>query len=207
MKLYYAPGTCSLSPHILAMEAGIPLELVKVDMKEKRTERGGDFFDINPKGYVPTLELDDGTVITEGVAIDLYLSQQKPEQGLMPRLDSPEFLAYFEQMLFITTELHKGFGPLFAPIDDSSKDMLKKKLSARFAFVAEQLKGKEYQFNNKFSAADAYLYTVLRWAPSVKLDLSEWPVLAEFSARVEARPAVQKTLELEGLPALQKKAA
>lgn len=200
MKLYYAPGTCSLSPHILSHEAGIPLELVKVDIKESRTEHGVDFKTINPKGYVPALELDDGRMITEGVAIDLYLSQQKPEAKLMPGASSSEFLDFFQQMLFITTELHKGMGSLFAPIDDAAKTILKKKLRTRLAFMAGQLAGKEFVFGEHFSAADAYLYTVLRWAPMVQVDLVEWPVFGAFMARMESRPAVRKAVEMEGVP-------
>ena len=207
MKLYYSPGACSLSPHIIAHEAGVPVELVKVDISAHTTEKGGDFKRINPKGYVPALELDDGTVITEGVAIDLYLSNLKPEAKLSPRADSPEFLKFFEQMLFITTEIHKGFGGLFAPVDDAAKDVMRKKLRTRLVFLAEQLKGKEFLFGNGFTVADAYLFTVLRWAPMIKIDLSEWPVFADYSARIEARPAVQKALEMEGLPIRAKQSA
>lgn len=207
MKLFYSPGACSLSPHILALEAGIPLELVKVDLKEGRTEKGGNFRDVNPKGYVPAIQLDDGTVITEGIAIDMYLSKLKPEAKLMPDTSAPEFLNFFQQMLFITTELHKGFGTLFNPIEESAKETLKKKLRTRLAFMADQLKGKKFVFGEHFTAADAYLYTVLRWAPMLKVDLSEWPVFAEFQGRMEARESVAKALELEGQQPQQKKAA
>jgi glutathione S-transferase len=207
MKLYYSPGACSLSPHILAHEAGIQLDIVKVDMGEKKTENGKDFLQINPKGYVPTLELDDGTVITEGVAIDLYLSSLKPEAKLTPQQGSPEFLKFFEQMLFITTELHKGFGGLFAPVADDAKEIMKKKLRTRLAFAAEQLKGKEFLFGDNFTAADAYLFTILNWAPKVKVDLSEWPVFGEYQARIAQRPSVQAAMKMEGLPVAAKKAA
>jgi len=206
MKLYYSPGACSLSPHIVANEAGIPLELVKVDLKTHLTERNGDFKQVNPKGYVPTLELDDGTVITEGVAIDMYLSNLKPDAKLMPLASSQEFLKFFEQMLFITTEIHKGFGGMFAPVGDEAKDVMRKKLRTRLAFLAEQLKGKKYLFGDGFTAADAYLFTTLRWAPGLKVDLNEWPVFAEYQDRIEARPAVQEALKMEGLP-LSAKAA
>lgn len=206
MKLYYSPGACSLSPHILAHEAGITLDLVKVDIAAKQTETGADFLKINPKGYIPTLELDDGTVLTEGVAIDLYLSSLKPEAKLTPQQGSPEFLKFFEQMLFITTELHKGMGGLFAPLPEEAKEMMKKKLRTRLAFAAEQLKGKEYLFGNSFTAADAYLFTILNWAPKVNVDLTEWPAFAEFQARIAARPSVQEAMEMEGLP-VQRQAA
>lgn len=206
MKLYYSPGACSLSPHILAVEAGISLELVKVDTGTKKTEAGGDFYAINPKGYVPALELDNGEVITEGVAIDLYLSGLKPAAKLTPASGDPEFLKFFETMLFITTELHKGMGGLFAPVPEEAKDIMKKKLRTRLAFAAEQLKGKQFLFGTHFTAADAYLFTVLNWAPKVKMDLSEWPVFAEYQARIASRPSVQKAMGLEGLP-VQKKAA
>ncbi len=199
MKLYYSPGACSMSPHILTQEAGIPLELVKVDLKSKKTEHDDDFTAINPKGYVPALALDDGRVITEGVAIDLYLGGLKPEAELVPAADSPQYLEFLEWMLFITTELHKGFSPLFAPLPEEAKTMLKKKLEPRLAYVAKALDGKDYLFHNRFTAADAYLFTVLNWAPKVKLDLSEWPVFETYTQRLADRPAVQMAMKLEGL--------
>lgn len=200
MKLFYSPGACSMSPHIIAQEAGIPLTLVKVDIAAKKTEHGEDFLAINPKGYVPALQLDDGTLITEGVAIDLYLSNLKPEAQLIPATGSPEFLEFFQHMLFITTELHKGFGGLFAPLPEESKEILRKKLRTRLAFTADQLKGKQYLFHQRFTAADAYLFTILSWAPMVKVDLTEWPVFAEYSARIAARPSVRRAMGDEGLP-------
>jgi glutathione S-transferase len=205
MKLYYSPAACSLSPHILAHEAGITLDLVKVDLATKKTQSGDDFNAIVRKGYVPALQLDNGEIITEGVAIDLYLSNLKPEKKLMPAQASADFLKFLEVMVFISTELHKGIGGLFAPLPDEAKDMIRKKLRARLSFVAQELKGKEYLFNNQFSAADAYLFTVLNWAPMVKLDLSEWKELGEFQERLAKRPSVQAALKSEGL--LDKKAA
>lgn len=207
MKLYYSPGACSLSPHILAEEAGLKLELVKVDMGTKKTEKGDDFLAINPKGYVPALETDEGKLITEGVAIDLYLSSLKPDAKLTPQQGSPEFLEFFQQMLFITTELHKGMGGLFAPLPEEAKTMMRKKLRTRLAFMADQLKGKQFLFNNQFSAADAYLFTVLNWAPKVDVDLAEWPVFAEYQARVAARPSVKAAMGMEGVQLNQPKAA
>lgn len=206
MKLYYSPGACSLSPHILAHEAGLKFDLEKVDLNAKKTESGKDYLTINPKGYVPALELDDGTVITEGVAIDMYLSSLKPEKKLTPPAGSPEFLKFFEQMLFITTELHKGMSGLFAPLPEEAKEVMKKKLRTRLAFTAGQLKGKQFLFGDHFTAADAYLFTILNWAPKLHVDLSEWPVFAEYQGRIGARPSVQEAMQMEGLP-LQKKAA
>lgn len=198
MKLYYSPGACSLSPHIVAEEAGIVLQLDKVDLAKKLTESGADFTKINPKGYVPALELDDGTVLSEGVSIVMYLCNFKPTANLMPQAGSLDFLKFFEQMLYITTELHKGFGALFTPIDDGAKDVLKKKLRTRLAFTADQLQGRDYLFGEHFTAADAYLYTVLRWSPMLNVDLGEWPVFADYMARMEARPGVQAALAAEG---------
>ncbi len=205
MKLYYSPAACSLSPHILAHEAGIKLDLVKVDLTTKKTESGDDFNAIVRKGYVPALQLDNGDILTEGVAVDLYLSNLKPEKKLMPAPASAEFLTFLEMMVFISTELHKAMGGLFAPLPDEAKDMIRKKLRARLSFIAGELKGKQYLFNNAFSAADAYLFTVLNWAPMVKVDLSEWKELGEFQERLAKRPSVQAALKSEGL--LDKKAA
>lgn len=199
MKLYYSPAACSLSPHILAHELGIELELVKVDLPTKKTETGEDFNAIVAKGYVPALQLESGELITEGVAIDLYLSGLKPEKKLMPVATSNDFLKFLELMLFITTELHKGVGGLFAPLPEEAKDIIRKRLRARLAYIASQLKDKDYLFNNQFSAADAYLFTVLNWAPMVKLDLSSWPELGAFQQRMVKRPSVQAAMKHEGL--------
>ena len=207
MKLYYSPGACSLNPHILAHEAGIKHDLVKVDLQTKKTEDGRDFTQINPKGYVPALELDDGTLLTENVAIDLYLAGLKPEKNLAPKQGSPEFWDFFQSLLFITTEVHKGMGGLFAPFPDEVKEAMKKKLRTRLTFLAEQLKGKQFVFDDRFTAADAYLFTVLNWAPKVKVDLGEWPALVEYQKRIGARPAVQAAMQAEGLPVPTAKAA
>ena len=207
MKLYYSPGACSMNPHILAQEAGIKLDLVKVDLQNKTLEDGSDFTKINPKGYVPALQLDDGSLITENVAIDLYLAGLKPEKNLAPKQGSPEFLEFFQSLLFITTEIHKGRGGLFAPLSDEAKEVLKKKLRTRLTFLAEQLKGKQFVFDDRFTAADAYLFTVLNWAPKVKVDLAEWSALVDYQKRIGARPAVQAAMQAEGLPVPTAKAA
>jgi glutathione S-transferase len=201
MKLYYAPAACSLSPHIIAHELGVKLDLVKVDLATKKTESGADFNAIVAKGYVPALELDNGQIITEGVAIDLYLSSLKPEKNITPSPSSAEFIPFIETMIFISTELHKGIGGLFAPLPEEAKTMIRTRLGARLGYVATQLKGKEYLYNNTFSAADAYLFTVLNWAPMVKLDLTPWPELVAFHRRVLARASVQASMTAEGLAA------
>jgi len=205
MKLYYAPAACSMSPHIIAHELGITLDIEKVDLGAKRTENGEDYLGIVPKGYIPALKTDSGEIVTEGVAIALYLSGLKPEKKLSPARESAEFIPFLQTMLFITTELHKGIGGLFAPLPEEAKDMIRKRLGARLGFIADQLKGKEYIYNNQFSVADAYLFTVLNWAPMVKLDLSPWPVLGEYQARIASRPSVREAMKLEGVQ--QSKAA
>ncbi len=207
MKLYYSPGACSMNPHILAEEAEIKLELVKVDLQTHTLEDGSDFKKINPKGYVPALALDDGRLITENVAIDLYLCSLKPEKKLAPKADTPEYLEFFQQLLFITTEIHKGMGGLFAPLPDEAKEVLKKKLRTRLTFLADQLKERDFVFDGNFTAADAYLFTVLTWAPKVKVDLAEWPSLVAYQQRIAARPAVQRAMANEGLPVPTAKAA
>jgi glutathione S-transferase len=200
MKLYYAPGACSLSPHIVAREAGIPVDLKKVNLKEKTIDGGGDFRQLNPKGYVPALELDNGQVLTEGPAIVQYLADQKPDTGLAPKAGSFERYKLQEWLSFITSEIHKGFSPLFKPnTPDDYKKIVKENLAVRFDLVDKQLAGKDYLTGKSFSVADAYLFTVLRWSEPLKFDLSRWPNLVAFVGRVAARPKVKEALKAEGL--------
>jgi glutathione S-transferase len=200
MKLYYAPGACSLSPHIVAREAGIPVDLKKVNLKDKTIDGGGDFRQLNPKGYVPALELDNGQVLTEGPAIVQYLADQKPDTGLAPKAGSFERYKLQEWLSFITSEIHKGFSPLFKPnTPDDYKKIVKENLAVRFDLVDKQLAGKDYLTGKSFSVADAYLFTVLRWSEAVKVDLSRWPNLVAFLGRVAARPKVKEALKAEGL--------
>jgi glutathione S-transferase len=198
MKLYYSPGACSLSPHITALEAGIDLEIEKVDTKTKKTETGRDFLAINPKGYVPTLELDDGQVLTEGPTIVQYLADLKPESGLAPKHGTMERYRLQEMLGYINSELHKAYSPLFSsttpPEVRADREAYLKK---RYAILEKVLADKPYLFGAHFTAADAYLFTVTQWATYVKLDLSEFPNLQAFQKRVAERPAVQAAITAE----------
>ena len=200
MKLYYSPGACSLSPHIVLRELGEPVTLVKVDLKTKRTETGADYLAINGKGYVPALELDDGQVLTEGPAIVQYLADRKPEAGLAPAGGTMERYRLQEWLNFISTELHKQFSPLFAPdTPDAVKQAQQQRLANRFDWLSKQLEGKNWLLGARFSVADAYLFIVLNWCRFFGIELAKWPVLAQYQARVAARPAVQEALRAEGL--------
>jgi len=200
MKLYYSPGACSLSPHIVAREAGIPVELKKVDLKAKLVEGSADFLKTNGKGYVPAIELDDGSVLTEGPAIVQYLADQKPDSGLAPKAGTMERYRLQEWLNFITSELHKAFGAFFSPaLTPEWRKGVADRLELRCEWLAKQLAGKQYLMGEKFSVADAYLFTVLNWAPMVKFDLARWPALVDYHKRVAARPKVQEALKAEGL--------
>ena len=199
MKLYYSPGACSLSPHIVSREAGIPVELKKTSTKDKTIEGGGDFWQVNPKGYVPALELDNGTVLTEGPAIVQYLADQKPDSGLAPKAGSFERYQLQEWLNFLTSEVHKQFSPLFRPTTpDEYKKIAKENLANRFTWLDKQLAGKDYLMG-KFGVADAYLFTLLGWTKPTQIDLAQWPNLAAYHARVAARPKVQEAMKAEGL--------
>ena len=199
MKLYYAPGVCSMSPHIVAREAGIPITLVKVDNKNKKTETGEDYRAINPKGYVPLLELDNGVRLTEGPAIVQYLADLAPASKLAPPNGTLERYQLQEWLNFITSEVHKQFSPLFDPtMPEEAKEKFRTQLAARFDWLVEQLQGREYLMGS-FTAADAYLFAVLGWTKFTGPDLARWPVLQEYVARIAARPRVQEVLRAEGL--------
>jgi len=200
MKLYYAPGACSLSPHIVMREAGIPVQLVKVDLSAKKTEDGSDFKTINSKGYVPTLELPDGQRLTEGTAIVQYLADQAPTRGLAPANGTIERSRLQEWLNFISTELHKQFSPLFDPASEEGlKARLIQKIGGRFDWVVKQLAHRDYLMGSAFTAADAYFYTMLTWCGHVGIDLSKWPALNAYKERVEQRPQVREALKAEGL--------
>jgi glutathione S-transferase len=199
MKLYYAPGACSLSPHIILREAGYRFDLEKVDLRARKTAGGGDFTAVNPKGYVPVLQLDDGELLTENIAIDEYLADHKPASGIAPPTGTLERYRWLEWLAFISTEVHKQFGPLFKPDTPGATEQAQKELLAkRFDYIDAQLRGKQFLLGN-FTAADAYLFTVLRWTEKVGIDLSRWPELASYMQRVAARPHVQTALKAEGL--------
>lgn len=200
MKLYYSSGSCALSPHIVALEAGIPLEAVKVDLKTKTVAKEGDYWAVNPKGYVPALELDDGEVLTEGPAIVQYLADLKPESGLAPANGSFERVRLQEALNYITSEIHKTYSPLFKPnvLPAVREDRLAY-LRQRYALIDGQLEHRKYLLGDRFSIADAYLYAVTRWARGVKLNLAEFPHVEAFQKRVGSRKAVLAALRAEGL--------
>ncbi|WPC75004.1 glutathione transferase GstA [Vibrio porteresiae] len=199
MKLYFTPGACSLAPHIVLEELGLSHELDKVDLKAKKTQSGADFLALNAKGYVPALQLDNGHILTEGLVISQYLADQKPEAGLIPAAGEERYQLQ-SLMVFISTELHKPMGSMFNPAQSAdARQAAEATLTKRLGWIVEQLGDNDYLFANQFSIADAYLFTVLNWANIVKFDLTPWPTLAAFSARVAQRPAVQAALKAEGL--------
>lgn len=200
MKLYYAPGACSLSPHIVAREAGLPLELIKVDIRAGKLEDGTDFSTINSKGYVPVLELDDGQRLSEGPVVAQYLADRKPETGLAPPAGSLERYRVQEWLNFITSELHKQFSPLFNPATpDECKQSARAALENRLNWLDGQLAGKPYLVGESFTVADAYLFVVLNWGPALGFDMARWPTLKEYVARIAARPAARAAMRTEGL--------
>ncbi|MDY0871938.1 glutathione transferase GstA [Dongia rigui] len=200
MKLYFSPGACSLSPHITALEAGLDVTLIKVDTKTKKLEDGSDFLAINPKGQVPTLVLDDGDVVTEGPVIAQILADLAPASNLAPGNGTKARYKLQEWLNFITSELHKGYSPLFKPTTpDDYKPVAKAQLADRYAFVDGKLAGKKYLLGDTFTVADAYLFTVSNWAKFVGVDLSAFGNLTAFMARVAERPQVQAALKAEGL--------
>ena len=200
MKLYYSPGVCSLSPHIVMREAGIPIELNKVNLESKQIEGGGDYTKINSKGSVPSLEVTAGQYLTEGPAIVQYLADQKPESGLVPKAGTLERYRVQEWLNYITSEMHKSFSPLFdKSLTAEHKQTWRTKLEKKFDWLTTQLEGKQYLMGEKFTVADAYLFTVLNWTNYVNIDLKRWPALAQYQARVAERPKVREALQAEGL--------
>jgi glutathione S-transferase len=200
MKLYYTPGACSLAPHIVAREAGLPISLEKVDLSNYTTESGQDFRAINPKGYVPAIALNDGSLLTEAAALIQYLADQKPEANLAPANGTTERYRLIEWITFISSEVHKGFGPLWNPTTpDSVKTATKERLASRFAYLDERLSKQPYLTGEIFTIADAYLFTVVNWTNFHAIDISSFKNLSAFQARVAARPKVQEALVAEGL--------
>ncbi len=200
MKLYYSPGACSLSPHIALLEAGLPFDLVKVDVRAKKLDNGDDYLKVNPKGQVPALGLDSGEVVTEGPVIVQMIADKSPDKHLAPARDSAERYKLLEWLNFITSELHKNFSPLFNPtIPDDVKAFFRDRITGKFKYADSQLAGHDYLMGKQFTVADGYLYTMLRWADAHKLDLSGLSNLMAYKARVAARPKVQEALTREGL--------
>jgi glutathione S-transferase len=200
MKLYYAPGACSLAPHIVAREAGLPIDLVKVDLGAKKTEAGENYLDVNGKGYVPALRLDDGQVLTEAAAVLQYLADRKPDAGLASASGTLERYRLAEWLTFVSSEIHKGLGALFNPkLTDEMKAVLKDKVAPRLVWLDRELAGRDYLMGKDFSVADAYAFTVLNWAGMLAVDLAPYANVRAFMDRVATRPAVREALRAEGL--------
>ncbi len=200
MKLYYSPGACSLSPHIALCEAGLPYELVKVDLRAKKLENGDDYLKVNPKGQVPALALDNGELVTEGPVIVQMIADKAAGKNLAPARDSAERYKLLEWLNFVGTELHKNFGPLFSPVlSDDAKAFFKDRVMGKFRYLDGALAGRDYLMGKQFTVADGYLFTMLSWADRMKFDLSAMPNLLAYKARVAARPKVQEALTKEGL--------
>ncbi len=200
MKLYYSPGACSMAPHIVANEAGIALELVKVDIPNKKTADGDDFWQVNAKGYVPALRLDDGSVLTEVGVICQYLADQKPESGLTAKAGTMARYREMEALNFVSSEVHKQLGAMFNPkMTPEMKEVQMGVVERRLKPLEQSFAGKSYMMGEQFTAADAYLFNVLNWTNPLKIDMGKWPNLQAFMGRVAARPKVQQTLKAEGL--------
>jgi glutathione S-transferase len=201
MKLYYSPGACSLSPHIALHEAGLPHELVKVDLRVKKLENGDDYLKVNPKGQVPALMLDNGELVTEGPVIVQMIADKAAARNLAPAAHSPERYKLQEWLTYINGELHKNIGPLFNPaLSDDAKGVFKDRAIGKFRYVDGQLAGKDYLMGKQFTVADGYLFVMLTWADRMKFDLSGLSNLKSYHARVAARPGVQAALKMEAQP-------
>lgn len=200
MKLYYSPGACSLSAHIALHESGLPFEIDRLIKTTKMTVGGEDFMQINPKGYVPTIKLDDGSILTECAVVLQYIADQKPGSGLAPKAGTMERYRLQEWLNFISSELHKSFSPLFNK--DTTEDVktnARNHLTKRLGHVETQLANKPYLMGDHFTVADAYLFVVAGWGKHVGFDLGPFPKLREYMARVATRPAVQAAMKAEGL--------
>jgi len=199
VKLYFKAGACSLSPHIVLRELGLPFDLEAVDTKAQKTASGRNFTEINPKKYVPTLQLDDGQVLTEGTAIVQYLADRKPDAMLAPPSGSMDRYRLQEWLNYIATELHKGgFSPLFRASEEQ-RPALRETFAPKFDYLSKQLEKRQFLMGERFTVADAYLFTVLNWSNVVGVDLGRWPALKSYQQRISGRPAVHAALEAEGL--------
>lgn len=200
MKLYFSPGVCSLSPHIVLLEAGLPFEKIKVDNKTKTMNGAGDYREVNPLGYVPLLELDDGTRITEGPAIVQYLADRVPDKKLAPPNGTLERTRLQSWLNLISTEIHKGFSPLFNPaMPEEAKAIFRDRLTQRLGYIDKHLAGNDYLMGKDFTVADAYLFVVTNWAKGAHIDLTPLPNLLAYRKRIRARPAVETAMKAEGL--------
>ncbi|WP_206098236.1 glutathione transferase GstA [Pantoea endophytica] len=200
MKLYCKPGACSLSPHIVALECGLDFTQVNVDLQKKVTEQGEDYWQINPKGQVPALQFDDGSILTEGVAIVQYLADLKPDRHLLAPTGSLTRYHTLEWLSFVSSELHKSFSPLFRPdTPEEYKTIARAQLEKKYQQVNEALQDKQWLLGLRFTVADVYLFVVTRWAKAIKLDLAGLDALEAWFNRVAERPVVQAALKAEGL--------
>ncbi len=200
MKLYYSPGTCSLAAHIVAHEIGIPLDLVKVDLAQKRTQSGDDFTAINPKGYVPALMIDGGKVLSENPAILQYLAAQSSQHDLVPEIGGLPYYRHLEWLGFINSEVHKTFSPLWHPeLPVEIRDAARVKLLQRLALINQHLATHLYLLGDHYSLVDAYCFTVVNWSNYLQIDLSPYPHLQRYQYEIAARPAVQRAMSAEGL--------
>jgi glutathione S-transferase len=199
MQLYFSPGACSLASHITAREAGVTVDLKRADTKTKKLEDGSDYFAVNSKGAVPALKLDNGQILTEGVAIMQYLADQKPESNLVPKAGTLERYRVLEWLNYVTSEIHKTFSPLWGDNDPAVKAYAQKNLEKKFDWLDKQLAGKKYLTGDTFTVADAYLFAVVNWTNFLGIDQSTWPNLKAFQERVAARPKVQEAMAAEGL--------
>jgi glutathione S-transferase len=199
MKLYYSPGACSLAPHIVLREAGMKFDLEKVDLAAKKTESGEDYLAVNPKGYVPALKLDDGTVLTEASVILQHIADTRPRRGLAPKPKTPERYKLMEWLNFTASEIHKGLGDFFNPkMTPEWREAKLERLAKRFDFLEKALGANQYLMG-EFSVADAYLFTILNWTDRLQVDLSRWPNIQAFKARIAERNTVKKAMKAEGL--------
>ncbi len=199
MKLYYAPGACSLASHIVAEEEELPLELERVDLKTHRTERGVDFYSINPKGYVPTLEFDGGEILTENVAILPCLADLVPVAELAPPAETMERLRLMEWLGYLSAELHHAFGPFFHGNDENRKTEAREIIHRRLSYIGDRIAGHDFLMGSQFTVADAYLFVMLRWCDMAGIDLGQFSVLDRYRIRIAARSSVQAAMKAEGL--------
>ena len=200
MKLYFSPGACSLSPHIALLEAGMTFDKEQVDLKAKKTKSGNDFLAINPKGQVPTLQLDNGEILTEGPAIVQYIADQKPASNLAPTAGTSARYRLQEWLNFISTEIHKGFSPLWRPTTpEEYKKIVRENLAAKFAYLDKHFAKNKFLMGDNFTVADGYCFTVLNWAHMLKIDLNSYPNLVAYCDRITTRPKVKEAMKSEGL--------
>jgi len=200
MKLYYVPGVCSLASHIALRETGLDFELDKMDRETRRTASGENYLEVNPKGSVPTLRLDNGEVLTEGAIILQYIADQVPSSGLAPAASTMERYRLAEWLNYIATEVHKQYSPLFNPkLPPEWRENQLNLLAKRFDYLTQRMGSRPYLMGERFTVADAYLFVVLGWSPRLKVDLGPWPALTDYLGRIAARPAVQAALKAEGL--------